>query len=332
MKRYQCIFRVDAGPGIGLGHLNRSTALAFALQKKGIKRIALLTRTPDEIRKHFNSFPLITITEKKEESLFWEEHFSENPPEMVIIDSYRVPETVLKKIKTFLPYVAAIDDYHHLAHYPVDAVINYHAAAHKIHYKVPKNTKLLRGLRYVLINSNLKRKVGPLSGKMRFYVSLGGSPEIPDMKKIAAALRPFRDTLQVDMAVGLSDNSIPIKESFIKFIPGKKAQAAMVRSHAAFVAVGVTAYELGFLGTPGILAVTAVNQETVAREMAQLGSFHNLGWLKKISVSKLSSEIEKFLKAYPKNLRMASQVKKIFDGKGSDRLASALIKYRKDLL
>lgn len=327
MKRFDCVFQVDAGPGIGLGHLNRSLTLASALKKKKIGKIALATRTPSEINKHSRTFPLINIPEQLSDSEFWRQRFAAAPPKLAILDSYRISEQTLKDLKSFLPRVAVIDDYHHLKSYPVDIIMNYNPTASRIRYRTLPKTHQFLGLKYALINPALNRKLETRGQrKLRLYVSLGGSPEIPDLLKIASALRPFKELLRVDMARGLSDNSIPIHESFIKLIPAHQAQAAMMRCQAAFIAVGVTVYELGMLGIPALLGITAVNQEAAAREISNLGFFENVGWIKKITVNELKKKIGVFFKSFNERKIAALKAKKVLDGKGSERLASALIK------
>ena len=325
-KRFDCLFRLDAGAPMGMGHLMRSLVLIKALKKRGLRHIAILTRTPGVVRKSVpKSVSVITV--RGDEVNCWREHFSKQPPQLAVIDSYRVTSRVLEKLSAFLPKLALFDDYKHLKHYPVDAIINGNIHAKKIKYSKLKKTRLFLGSDYLCISDAIKPKRRKLRSKLRLFVTLGGVPKKPHLHKIGQFLAPFKQALRVDMAGGLTHNSSLFKDrSYIVCVPFNRARSVMAQADIAISTASVTSYELARLGVPSLVTVTADNQLPGAREMHRVKMAHYLGRIEKMSKKSFQSLLQKWLASPKLRNQYAKRAQKKVDGKGADRLARELIR------
>ena len=145
-----CLFRVDAGPGVRFGHLRRCLVLAGALRKMGLKRIGFLTRTGGALEAWIpKCYTLLEIEPR--DSSNWAKALSPRPPRLTVIDSYRISGRQLMSLKKSLPAVVMIDDQANRSGYPVDGVINYHVNAKKTLYPVLQKIRLFLGPRYAPI-------------------------------------------------------------------------------------------------------------------------------------------------------------------------------------
>jgi len=335
-KKYDCIFRVDAGPGIGLGHLSRCFVLAKALKRHGVQSIGFLTRTEHIVRSWVGKFfQVVRANYSEHEDQIWKDFLSNACVRLVIIDSYKISLRTIEVLKKSLPGVILIDDLGKFSTYPVDGIINYNVHAKHIHYRSLPNTQLFIGTRYALINPSLKR-INPakhLETRLRLYVSLGGSPSLQHAKKVMRALEQFKPLvkrLEVDIAGGLSHNHfLKISNKYSKYfrvIPFQRTKKVMPKCNMALSTMGVTNYELAYLGIPALLMVLAKHQVPVAQGMHAKGTARYIGWLRNLSADKIANELMSLASSRRRRMQMSRKGHALIDGFGDDRLAQALIK------
>jgi len=333
IKSINCLFLLDAGPGIGMGHLRRCLVLAEKLKQKGVKNICFATKTPNDISVLVGAkFPIIHLPSTdslKNRTDLLQSKIKDYRTKLIIVDSYKIAVNSLRAIEKRIAPVIVLDDYLHLSHYPVSGIINYNLGAEKRTYKCESETRLFLGAKYALISGEFikEKKSARVQGiGRRLFVSLGANPAGSLLKKTLKAIGNIEENLKISLVLSpCYPNRDKYKSGKVSLVAPNAIARAMKRCDFALSAAGVTSYELVFMRIPTLLFVLARNQSRVAEEMQRCGAAKNLGWLKTISTSKLTVEISNFV-----NSKMKVAGKKVtkfnkIDGKGSDRLASFII-------
>ena len=139
MHLNRVLFRVDAGPHIGLGHLQRSLALAAASRQKDVES-TFLTNDDNGSRERAAGFGFPVVTLPHVESWTSEDAdaavkvASQNGCDAVVVDSHEAHADYLTQLRDAGLYVIKRDD---LAHYPFPCqmVINGNADACQLPYR-----------------------------------------------------------------------------------------------------------------------------------------------------------------------------------------------------
>ncbi len=316
--KYDVLFRLDAGEGIGLGHLRRCLALADAFKAKGIKRIAFATRT-DKVLEYWlkKKFPIFKISSGtlNDELGEWRSLACVHEIAIAIVDRYDITVDFLAGIKTHIPTVLCIDDTARLDFYPVDGVINHNPYAKALKYRTNPEARLFLGTEYALIGEeflayrykkNMRKK-----DRTKFFVSLGG---------FGAAESCF---LKIERALQKLNGKI---ETFWARGSAQETAREMASSDLALSGSGITSYELAFLGIPTALVILGDSQEKTAETLGRKKIVKNLGWLEKLSSEQIGQKLMELMNNKRERQMMGKRARTLIDGKGAFRLANALIK------
>jgi UDP-2,4-diacetamido-2,4,6-trideoxy-beta-L-altropyranose hydrolase len=99
----------------------------------------------------------------------------------------------------------------------------------------------------------------------------------------------------------------------------------MAWADLAITAGGSTCWELACLGLSAVTIVLAENQRSVAEELNVAGIALNAGWHRDLSVETLMTKVESLLYSSFRRLRMSQRGREMVDGRGADRVVSALL-------
>jgi spore coat polysaccharide biosynthesis predicted glycosyltransferase SpsG len=83
--------------------------------------------------------------------------------------------------------------------------------------------------------------------------------------------------------------------------------------------------ELACLGLPAVSLVIAENQRGIAEELGTAGVLFNLGWHAEVSAERLANAVDGLLFSSFRRLRMSQKGRALVDGKGAERVVSALL-------
>lgn len=291
--------RVDGGPGIGAGHVMRCLALAQALADAGA-RPAFVTAAPARLvrRLEDEGFPMT------QPGLDQVSAMRALGPDAVVLDGYGFTTETQERFRAIAP-VLVVDDGARVPRYAADIILDQNAGAEDRPYPTDAGTVQLLGARYVLIRRQLlearRRPRVPAAGPARVLVSLGGTGDGP-AERVLAALRRARQPVEIELA----DGSGEIAE-------------LMAWAEVAVAAAGTTAWELAFMGLPSLLLVLAENQHVVARGMIEAGAAV-IG-----EVERAGEQLNRLLEDGSALGRMAAAGRALVDGRGAERVASALL-------
>ena len=340
------IVRADANAQIGAGHIMRCFALAQGWQAQGGQ--------------------VIFITNCKSESLqqrLMKEGFGFNPVEenskdcpdhkaslavlekylnaWVALDGYHFDETYQLRIKEMGHRLLVFDDTAHLQHYHSDVILNQNINAEYLHYSRELFTRLLLGLRYVVLRSEFLGWKGRermfASSTRRVLVTLGGGdPDNQTLKVIRALRRIGLKDLQVKVVVGAANPYSAVLESAsrscsfpIQLVRDARNMAELMAwADLAVSAGGSTCWEMAFMGLPCVILVLAENQQGIAKGIGEAGSGVNLGWFEGVTEGDILDTLSNLL-SDPSRLRALSNMAKgLIDGKGRERIVSVLQEYK----
>lgn len=344
------LIRADGNGKIGAGHLMRCLAVAEALAPAvGRERICFICADRESgalASEHgFESRILGTDYRDMEAELpGWEalaealreEKEGQASPDVILADSYQVTDEYLTALGRY-GRVALMEDFGTHC-YPADCVINYNAPADQEHYErlyAGKRTRLLIGSRYVPLREQFRK---PLTCQVReavrnVLITTGGG----DSENIAGNIleRTIRENICFHLVTGRFNPHFRELKAWearcdnVRIYHDVKDMAELMgKCDLALTAGGSTIYELAALGIPLICFSYAENQEALTayvgkREIAgYAGAWHkdSAGTLNRME--KLFTE---FVRSRQRRQDCSAKEGAITDGKGSVRLAEALM-------
>lgn len=281
MNARVAVFRVDAGPGIGMGHFMRCRSLAMEMLQQSWVVYFVGSGLPEEMLSYqsvsstINYIPFGTQRESdKDMKQFIEllrEHFAGNV-DFVIIDSYRFNRDDYALLHLYggrVP-VAVIND---LAEHdtPAQVVINPNPLFSPEPYQRQKIPCILCGEKYTLIRPEIMtlrdRQYDP-GGPL--LISLGGGDVVEPLLNLLSALPEMPER---QIIVSVSENC-PLNEieSWVKEDPDKrmlntsteKFPKLLARAAVAITGGGGTLWEVYCLGIPSISIVWVDNQKNAS--------------------------------------------------------------------
>jgi spore coat polysaccharide biosynthesis predicted glycosyltransferase SpsG len=110
----------------------------------------------------------------------------------------------------------------------------------------------------------------------------------------------------------------------ILHVGATKVAEIMANCDLALTAAGSSVYELGYLGVPMLVVVTADNQRPIATALDQLHVAFRLRDPGDISAAEDKLWIDAFLHDPTKRARCASRFQELVDGRGAARVVAAL--------
>ncbi|GAB4268782.1 MAG: hypothetical protein Kow0029_04330 [Candidatus Rifleibacteriota bacterium] len=282
------VFRVDAGPGIGMGHFMRCRTLAFEMLRRGWVVTFVGSGLPEELLKNeaVNSTinwrlfePLPDSGEDVKKFLNVLRLCFAMRVSFVVFDSYRYTRDDYAFMQIYgqgMP-VAVIND---MAEQdtPAQVVINPNPLFSPEPYQRQKIPCILCGEKYTLIRPEvvaLRDRIYNPRGPI--LVSLGGGDVVEPMMKI---LRSLPDELDRDVVVSVSKNC-PLDEinAWVAKKPGKRRVNAdtgkfpelLAQASVAITGGGGTLWEVYCLGIPSLGIVWVDNQKhtsTIIKDQA----------------------------------------------------------------
>ena len=171
------VFRADASPQIGTGHVMRCLALGQIFRKVGERSVFVMCMVTPSMRvrlesegfgvKILNCIPgsvddaKQTVEVSKDVSASW-----------IVLDGYHFDAAYQRSIKELGKKLLLIDDNGCASHYYADIVLNQNIyASEKLYSKREPNTTLLLGTRYALLREEFlvwqgwKRQIPAISSK-----------------------------------------------------------------------------------------------------------------------------------------------------------------------
>lgn len=333
---------MDAGPHIGVGHLQRCLSLAAALAERG-EHSCFLVNDVDGNREFIepSGFGVETLlkteswTNEDVEETKWVAR--QHECSVAVVDSHEVSPGYLAALRSAGLLVVARDD-QALFPFPCQMVLNGNADARRLPYSSSSgDTEFLLGPEYMILGREFW-EVPPRPVRtvvQNILLTVGGGDQrnlMPEMLRrldqvhgeftVTAVIGPFFENVtEVKSAADSVQRTIRVVES------PRSMRDLMEQADLAISAAGQTLYELARLGCPTIAIQVADNQAGQLQVLADLGCLCSAGGA---DGEDLTTGVERAVVSLLPDLEahqdMAAAGQRLVDGQGAIRVAEAIIR------
>lgn len=280
------VFRTDASPSIGSGHVRRCQVLQHCLERAGwVTCIAGIPETPDSVPTLRKDGSFRALAGSSDETAAWLRETWPCGADLLVVDSYRLDAGFESDCRPWAKKILVIDD---LADRPHDCDLlldtNYGREEEDYRGLVPETCQLLVGPSFALLRSEFPaRRAEALARRRegmsveRVFVSFGGGDTAKATQRALEALAEAGFEGEADVVAGSAD---PELESLRRLIPGlpyrvelmvdcDRVAEVMSRCDLAIGACGTMTWERFCVGLPSVIVPIADNQMPAARALAR---------------------------------------------------------------
>jgi len=326
------VLRPDAGPAVGLGHLQRALGLGVALRERGCSCVVRAPETAD-VRRRVQSLGLrfdaaAAAWTAGEEALALDRLGAA----ALVVDSYEALGDCLSALREGRPLVF-IDD---LARFPLpcDVVVNGSVAAADLPYdRLAPTARALLGIEYLLLHPELWEVTArtPLEQVENVLVTCGGSASsVGPLQKLLHAIEgassAFGLTIAApdDVAAALAPTLRASSRKVSVISPRSTMREAALAADLAVASAGGTTRELLRLGVPTVALVTAENQRAGAVGLSKLGAIELFESVEEAEAG-LAQALDELVASYEERRRLAEAGPRLIDGQGCRRVAGVVL-------
>jgi UDP-2,4-diacetamido-2,4,6-trideoxy-beta-L-altropyranose hydrolase len=337
MNDRTAIFRVNAAPKIGGGHVKRCLALADALHQRGWRCQFIVNREAKETVPALSASPhcYASVSSLEDPGA---NHFAAHGSgraDLVVIDGYAFAAPAERRWRPLARQILVIDDLADRPH-ECDLLLDQTLGRTPEDYAglLPKECRLLLGPAYALLRPEFKALRLEATARHRneigrVYVSFGLG-DAQGLCATAAEAACAAGAVQVDIAVG---SACPHLEALCG-LAGRDARVQlhvdadpaplMAAADLAIGAAGGNSWERCCLGLPTISIITADNQAKIAQTLDEAGAVINLGYSGKTSQRQVAETSAALLGDSARLRHMSQAAAVICDGMGIARTDLAL--------
>ncbi|MDP8224327.1 MAG: hypothetical protein P9L99_13265 [Candidatus Lernaella stagnicola] len=326
------LFRCDAGPQIGLGHVVRCLALAEAFLNRGhavefVSDFGGLEWPARQLAER--GLPHAPPQDPSPAHLV--AYAAEKGAAAVIVDSYQPTSDDLAALCGHGFVVAALDDEAKRA-LPVDVLINQNLGAEKLPYETRADTMKLLGSEYALLRRELitARERGlqrehPLVA-MNVALMMGGTDPRGLAVTALQALAATKWPLTVRWIASRLPADVPDLPTLeIEVVAGADDVAPhFLWCDLALSAAGSTAWELACLGAPMALVSAFANQQIIYDNLLRAGAAAGLGGAADAEPTAWCDKLIPLLEDATLRGHLSRTAAVLVDGKGAERVAAAI--------
>lgn len=338
------IFRADASPQVGTGHIMRCLSLGQRWRSVGGRSVFITCMNTPYIQTRLQSEGIETIElsanlgsiEDAKQTVALAKKLSAS---WVVLDGYNFSPSYQQIIKNSGLKLLLIDDNGYASHYYADIVVNQNIhASEKLYSNREPYTRLLLGTRYVLLREEFlswqgwKREIPKTARNL--LVTLGGSDsENVTLKVIEGIHRTKFNELNVTI-VAANNQYFEQLESFVKKSNVNmqlkrnvlRMSELMAWADMVVSAGGTSTWELTFMGLPMVMIAIADNQCQIVKELSEAGAAINLGWHKNITPAMVADVLSKLFEDVHTRTKMSNYARSLVDGEGVDRVLDEIRK------
>jgi UDP-2,4-diacetamido-2,4,6-trideoxy-beta-L-altropyranose hydrolase len=288
------ILRADAGSSMGVGHVMRCLALAQAWQDQGGRATFVCAELPvplaDRLRREGCDVDFLQLIAREVEDAAATIRIArEKGAEWIVVDGYGFSAAYYQQLRDNGYSVLALDDMQHLAHYPVDVLLNQNLSAQPSLYanRVAADAELLLGPRYSLLRREFRqampRRPSVSGATRRVLLSFGGGDAENFTGRLLRQLAHGRDhNVEVKVLAGAANPHVAGLRSLIPTLPFRtqltvnieNVAAAMAWADVAITAGGSTVWEMACMRLPALIGAIEDNQLAGLAALGAVPFFH----------------------------------------------------------
>ena len=299
------VFRADASPRIGFGHVMRCLTLAQALTENGHTCHFISRQLPDVLQQRLISAGIsvhaldYALAAEKEAPFTVAEHADAAQTQQVldslagskvlIVDHYGLGLDWERTLRADVERIMVIDD---LAsrHHDCDILLDQNLGRTEADYRplVPDSCQILAGTRFTLLRKEFAQKRAALvetdvpTEARSVLINLGGGDSLPLLTQCLHSLVNHFQHLSLNLTLVTGQpinekallNAVKLPSSWsIRLLSNIDTMAdILAATDIAIGAAGSSAWERCCLGVPSILFVLADNQQVIANALAEEGA------------------------------------------------------------
>jgi spore coat polysaccharide biosynthesis predicted glycosyltransferase SpsG len=340
MNRDPILFRVDGTTRTGWERLARCLTLGAALQRRRRPTYFLSQLEPATLafalkragNEWLDADSVAGTSEDLEETI---QEIRRLRPAAIIVDAPEANEEYFAALHATGVLVVALD---HLANlrFPARLVINPLLGPGRDAYSFTTGTQLLLGARYALVRPEIRR-VRPARAQeppppFRALIALGDDDphrqsahlaklllNVPRLERVDLVVRP-----QCPDLLTLQEMAAASAERLTVATEPAQVTSRIARCHFALSSGGGWSLELACVGVPQLVIVQSEAHWPTAQRLEEEGAATCLGWHETVSVQTIRMAIQNLLSDPLERQAMARCGRQLIDGRGPDRLVTAL--------
>lgn len=336
------IFRADASPDIGGGHVQRCLALANALRyEQANVWFACRPKTFDTLpRLRDSGHNFIELPATGDERAYLR---AATPwADWLVIDHYGLDAEWMSPLRDWSRNVLVIDD---LSNRPLDCDIlldqTYLRQAIDYQPLTPKHCQFLLGTDYALLRPEfaaarskyLAKRQTPNKHKPIVLVAMGAT----DPENITVIVLNALDALALDFEFNIILGSAAPHLNAVYQCSRSLRHSCAVKvdvidmvdlignADIAIGACGTSSWERCCLGLPTITIELADNQKLISTTLNKVGAVYSLGRHQELSTKELRRKFSQLISSPEKMLKMSNISAQICDGLGAKRVADRML-------
>ena len=340
MNRDPILFRVDGTSRSGGEHLARCLVLAAALQRRRRPTYFLSQLDPAcqglGIKRAGNDWLEADAPAGSREDL--DETLQEIRrlrPAAVIVDSPDANEAYLQELANQGPMIVSVDSQASVR-FPSRLIINPLLGPTKDSYEFDSRTQVLLGERYALVRSDIRRiravRAQEPVQPFRALLALGDDDPHNQAGELARLLLNVPRLSRVDLVVRHHHPQLEQLQALAAQFADKlelatepaEITAKISRCHFAVTAGNGAALELACVGIPQLVIVQSEVNWPTAQRLEEEGAAVCLGWHETVSANTIRQAVANLLGDNLERQAMSRCGRKLIDGRGPDRLVTAL--------
>jgi spore coat polysaccharide biosynthesis predicted glycosyltransferase SpsG len=246
-----------------------------------------------------------------------------------------VPEDYLHQIQRTGVMLVTMDSLANIP-FPSRLIINPLLGPTREAYEFPLGTQVLLGARYALVRPEIRR-TRPIRAQepaqpFRVMVALGDDDRNEQAGELAKSLLNFPKVGRVDIIVRPYHPQLEALKAMAEQCPERlevvsepgEVPHRVVRAHFAVTAGNNWSLELACVGVPQLVIVQNEMHWPTAQRLEEEGAATCLGWHANVSPATLRQAVADLLGDPLERQAMARCGRKLIDGRGPDRLVTAL--------
>jgi len=335
------LFRCDASPELGGGHLVRCLALAEGLREAGwICHFAVNRQAPHivpQVMSEPGATRLLEEAEIRDASAI--KKWLPGGVDCAVVDHYDLGEGYESSLRGWARAVLSIDDLADRAHecdFLVDATLG--RSPEEYADRVPRRTRLFLGPRYALLRPqfplarvNRKNRVEGDHGLHRLLVSLGRSDPDNLTGRVLSAIALADVACRIDVAIGTGErlgelealaDKLRLSAQFYENV--EDMAELMCRADLSIGGGGSTAWERCCLGLPSLIIVLADNQRRIAMELTRIGASRAIESTDHTLENRVGEQLSALASHPGKLKKMGETAFSVCDGLGVSRVVDVL--------
>jgi spore coat polysaccharide biosynthesis predicted glycosyltransferase SpsG len=344
MNRDPILFRVDGTRRSGYEHLARCATLAAALQRRRRPTYFLSQLEPASLalpikRAGIEWLDADSPAGSADDLAELVQEVRRLRPAAVIVDTPDAREDYLNELAGTGPLVVSLDHQANLC-FPSNLVINPLLGPGRESYEFVPGTQLLLGARYALVRPEIRR-VRPVRAQeppippvqpYRALVALGDDDPHAQTVVLVKQLLALPQLGGVDIIVrpqhadldGLRQLVESRADKLILATEPAEIMARVPRCHFAVSSGGGWSLELACVGVPQIIILQNETHWPTAQRLEEEGTATCLGWYENVTPATVRQAVQNLLSDPLERQAMARCGRKLIDGRGPDRLVTAL--------